>query len=28
LGETEKIDEIDRQIAALDAEGHSLRKSR
>jgi hypothetical protein len=28
LGDTAKIDEIDRQIAALDAEGHSLRKSR
>ena len=28
LGETEKLDEIDRQIAALEAEGHSLRKSR
>jgi DNA primase len=28
LGENEKVDEIDRQIAALDAEGHALRKSR
>jgi DNA primase len=28
LGDNAKVDEIDRQIAALDAEGHALRKSR
>jgi hypothetical protein len=28
LGDNEKVDQIDRQIAALDAEGHALRKSR
>jgi hypothetical protein len=28
LGDNAKVDEIDRQIAALDAESHALRKSR